>query len=540
MVKKMKIWLAASCLFSLLLFQILSSFLIDASHKRTLASERELVTKESALVREQIEDRFANSSYLISGLVATFSARPDMGLKEFNYLAADMVERYPFIRSIVAAPDFTVKFVYPLEGNEQVIGINYHQLPSRRDAAFQVRKTGRPVIVGPTTLMQGVRAFIVRFPVYKLPESSDQAEREFWGIISIPLDSQRLYEAFGLLSDTLPITVAIQGSDGKGYDGDIFFGPRDVFDKTPVETLVNLPGGAQWVLAAAPNSGWATSTPDAWLIRALSALIALSVFLAVWFALNFLAKVEENRQTATEASNAKTRFIANMSHELKTPLNGIHGFITLLENSDLDAQQVEYIALAADATRDMTKLVTQILDIAMLDTKKYTINRGHVLLPNILASLMKRSEDRAKETNLTFSAHIQPILHEQSINIDQKSVLQIINALLDNALRFTNDGSIQFNAELSAADQNELHITVRDSGSGIAPKDRSKIFGHFVQVDDTLSRMHGGAGLGLSLARGLAEYMGGSLNLECPNSGGSVFSLIVPIIQEETPEDTML
>ena len=154
------------------------------------------------------------------------------------------------MRNVAGAPDLVISLMYPMQGNERAIGLDYRRNAAQRDAALKVRDESRLIIAGPVELVQGGQAFIARFPVF----TGSGDTRKFWGIVSAVIDVGRLFADSGLLNPDLSIDVALVGRDSMGAEGAQFFGPPNVLDNDPVVVDVILPGGL-WQLAAVPKTG---------------------------------------------------------------------------------------------------------------------------------------------------------------------------------------------------------------------------------------------------------------------------------------------
>ncbi|MBM3581428.1 MAG: hypothetical protein FJX37_05615 [Alphaproteobacteria bacterium] len=145
------------------------------------------------------------------------------------------------LRNISAAPDFVVRYVFPLRGNEGALGLDIGNHPAQREAAFRARDIGEMVLAGPIDLIQGGRGFIGRFPVFV--DRGPGVGKAFWGVISAIIDEERLYEAVSLRESNMPIDIAIRGKDALGAKGELFFGRAEVFDSAPELASVRLPDG---------------------------------------------------------------------------------------------------------------------------------------------------------------------------------------------------------------------------------------------------------------------------------------------------------
>lgn len=171
-----------------------------------------------------------------------------MQQQRFGELARGVFSEGSLLRNIAAAPELVVAMVYPLKGNEKAIGLDYRANDKQRSSVMRAVASGEMVLAGPVDLVQGGRGLIGRFPVMT---ASDDGNR-FWGVVSAVIDVDRLYRDSGLSSPTLDIDVAIVGRDGRGRDGAHFFGDPAIFDNSPVEMSVSLPGGSWRMTVTTP------------------------------------------------------------------------------------------------------------------------------------------------------------------------------------------------------------------------------------------------------------------------------------------------
>jgi diguanylate cyclase (GGDEF)-like protein len=232
------------------------------------------VLAQVSLVRAKLEGHINSNIQLVRGLVATLSTEPVMEQSRFSELASKILAGRPQVTHIAGAPDFVVRLIHPLDGNEPALGIDYMKNPEQREAALRARDSGEMVLAGPVDLVQGGRAFIGRFPVFM---NDSHGQKHFWGIVSSVFSVERLYRDSGLLDPELPIDIAITGRDGLGDSGEPFFGRDDIAAQQPVEAEVILPSGT-WHIAAMPKGGWDQTPPNAWMLR-LAILVAGALIL---------------------------------------------------------------------------------------------------------------------------------------------------------------------------------------------------------------------------------------------------------------------
>jgi PAS domain S-box-containing protein len=236
------------------------------------------------------------------------------------------------------------------------------------------------------------------------------------------------------------------------------------------------------------------------------------------------------KEKAEESDRLKTEFLNNMSHEIRTPMNGILGFSKLLNESNLtDKKRNIFINIIQNSSNQLLHVIDDILEISQLETKQITVKEKPVCLNDVLFELFSVFDVKAKENKTPLYLN-KPLSDEESIIYTDKTKLnKIISNLLENALKFTNKGSIKFGYELSKENANsKLVIYVKDTGIGILPEKHEIIFERFSQAEKELSKNVGGLGLGLSIAKENAELLGGKISVDSKVLKGSTFTVTLP------------
>lgn len=244
-------------------------------------------------IRANLEGEINANFYLTRGLIAYASTHPDMDEQIFHRLSRQILKNHNYIRNIALAPGNIVRFVYPLQGNERAIGLNYQNNTEQWPAIAKVIASGKTVIAGPLKLVQGGVAFVSRTPIFVANDIDPQQENEYWGLASIVIEKDRLFKAAGLFNPGLDIRIAIKGKDGQGADGDMIDGNAAIFLDTPVLLPVNLPEGS-WLLAAVPKDGWLAPSPYLFPLKIATLIIASLIGLGVYA---WLRRQEKDRRS---------------------------------------------------------------------------------------------------------------------------------------------------------------------------------------------------------------------------------------------------
>ena len=236
----------------------------------------------------------------------------------------------------------------------------------------------------------------------------------------------------------------------------------------------------------------------------------------------------KSRTEAEQANIAKTEFLCNMSHEMRTPLNAIIGNTDLTLETDLTSDQGKYLRVVQRSSEALLRLISDLLDFSKIEAGQMDIEVIPFELKNLVDEVTEILSVRAHRKGLEFIAFVDPSL-PNFFKGDPTRLSQVLVNLLSNAIKFTVQGEVVLRVE--AADQAcdgdkvGLHITVSDTGIGISDEDQKKIFEKFAQTDTSTTRKFGGAGLGLSIARSLTEMLGWGLSVESEIGKGSTFHL---------------
>lgn len=244
------------------------------------------------------------------------------------------------------------------------------------------------------------------------------------------------------------------------------------------------------------------------------------------------------RDRAEAADRLKSAFLATMSHELRTPLNSIIGFtgIILLELAGpLNEEQRKQLEMVRTSAKHLLALINDVLDISKIEAGQLEVSSETFDLTASIMKVIDIVKPLADKKTLNLGVEIAPEVG--TLTSDARRVEQVLMNLLNNAVKFTEQGMVRVAAWLAPdcpeSTQSEIRISVTDTGMGIKPEDLAKIFQPFRQVDSGLSRRHEGTGLGLAICRRLADLLGGKISVESKWSEGSVFTLSLPIREEE-------
>ncbi len=233
------------------------------------------------------------------------------------------------------------------------------------------------------------------------------------------------------------------------------------------------------------------------------------------------------KEMAVMSEKMKSGFMQNITHEFRTPLNGIMGFSDVLLQGNLSSDEVkEYAGYIKTSGKRMLQLIANIMDFAKIDSGQEAVNMQPFVINQLMNKILDLYRNKAFNKGLELNCAIPECLKDCIIVSDESKLLQILAKLMDNALDFTLKGYVEFSCDLMG---NSLILRVKDSGVGISPINQTKIFESFYQADMSITRKHEGVGLGLPICKGLGKLLGGDIYLVSDPDKGSEFSLIVPV-----------
>lgn len=474
---------------------------------------------------------------LIRGLAAFVTQNPTLSQDEWTRFAQELMKDGTAIINMGAAPDLVLQYVYPYETNQKAVGLDFTKNKFQKAAAFLARDAREVVVAGPVNLVQGGEAFIGRLAVY-VPDTLGEAASDslrFWGLVSAPVSTQQFFLKSKIQEYSDSYDIIIKGKDASGPQGKIFYGDLDSFQSnlnSPFGYQINLPYGSWYI--EAKHKSQTPSTSNLWMV--LFGLFNLGPF--VFFAYqnkteNTLkdkhAELTFAKDQAVKAATAKASFLANMSHEIRTPMNGILGSADLLKDITTDPDKLEYVHLIQNSCNSLITIINDILDISKIESGKLELELIPTHYEELISEVVKIIENQPQMQKNTIEINYSKDI-PKSFMMDQVRIRQVLNNLISNANKFTEDGKITIEVRGSGPpDAMTIKTSVKDTGIGMTPQQLKKVFERFSQADNSTTRLFGGTGLGTTISKELIERMGGLLMAESIHGRGSIFSYQLPL-----------
>ncbi len=314
--------------------------------------------------------------------------------------------------------------------------------------------------------------------------------------------------------------------------------PEEYFSSNGIISMLDVPIWKEGMLKGVVCFEY-TGSPRAWLRDEREFALTIAYVVSMVFEIAERRKTEEDllaaKEKAQEADRLKSAFLANMSHEIRTPMNSIVGFAQLLTDPDFQPEEREkYSSIIQSRSDDLMHIINELLEISRIESGNSKIAISNVDLNHLLGEiylLTRQKLDKLRKQEVNCEC-ILPMESSEAILLTDPYILkQVFTNLIDNAIKFTVTGKISFGYE--KVRDGIIHLFVSDTGIGISKKDQDVIFEHFRQADIELAHQYGGAGLGLSICKGLLALLGGDISVDSAPGNGSIFRFTLPFDHPE-------
>ena len=469
--------------------------------------------------------RYLENSEMFKNII---SSKHTISDEQFNQLASYMKQNKNVIEAYELAPNGIIEKAYPLKGNEKVIGMNTLELPERQKEANIARKSGEYTIAGPYELKQGGTGALLFDPIY----INDGNEKKFWGFSILVLNWDAFLEELEVdkLEDaTYHFKVWKEGNKGKHVT--IVSCGHSSLNHT-LSVACEVPNDT-WYFEIVPFQGW---IPMSYKIfgSIVSVLVAILLSMGYWQIILrrekeavYAKQIEKVATEAQHANQAKTRFLFNMSHDIRTPMNAIIGYTQLLENNlDNKKQALDYISKLKSSSTILLSLINYILEMTQIESGKLDLKKEIGDLDDLVKNINVVVEPLIKEKKLHYSYHLE-IKHHHII-CDKTKLREIVLNILSNAIKYTPEGgNIELLIQEISFENNKVkyHFIIIDNGIGMKEDFLPHIFEEFAREKTSTESKVPGVGLGLPIVKSLIDMMNGTIQVESKLNKGTKFTV---------------
>ena len=469
--------------------------------------------------------RYLENSEMFKNIISSEHTISD---EQFNQLASYMKKNKNAIEAYELAPNGIIEKAYPLKGNEKVIGMNTLELPERQKEANIARKSGEYTIAGPYELKQGGTGALLFDPIY----INDGNEKKFWGFSILVLNWDAFLEELEVdkLEDaTYHFKVWKEGNNGKHVT--IMSCGHSSLNHT-LSVACEVPNDT-WYFEIVPFQGW---IPMSYKIfgSIVSVLVAILLSMGYWQIILrrekeavYAKQIEKVATEAQHANQAKTRFLFNMSHDIRTPMNAIIGYTQLLENNlDNKKQALDYISKLKSSSTILLSLINYILEMTQIESGKLDLKKEIGDLDDLVKNINVVVEPLIKEKKLHYSYHLE-IKHHHII-CDKTKLREIVLNILSNAIKYTPEGgNVELLIQEISFENNKVkyHFIIIDNGIGMKEDFLPHIFEEFAREKTSTESKVPGVGLGLPIVKSLIDMMNGTIQVESKLNKGTKFTV---------------
>ena len=490
---------------------------------------RAVYAAESTISRvsSQLNRYLAESDFIKKYIEAGHVLREE----EFADISGNMQDGSRVIKTHELAKDGVVSQVYPVAGNEAAIGLDVLHNPARKKEANLARNSGMYTIAGPFELVQGGTGALLFDPIYTY---SKKGERSFWGFSILVLQWDNFMEEVELdKMEEAGYRYQIWKKDPYTGEKIVIAESEEDFPGNALEVACSVPNDT-WYFEIIPKAGW-FSEQQLSLDIVIAAIIGMMAAYACWELMNrhrkdlqHEAALEKSAQEARAANEAKTRFLFNMSHDIRTPMNAIIGFSELLEKHiDEKDKVLDYTEKIRSSSAFLLSLINYVLEMARIESGKAVLKEETGDLCALMQTLSDVFEPSVRQKKLTCTYHTD-VEHPYIVS-DRTKVREILLNVISNAIKYTPEGGhIAVSVKELPAEKpktGRYTFTVQDDGIGMSEEYLPHIFEEFTREHTSTESKVIGTGLGLPIVKALVEWMHGSIDVQSKPGAGTTVTI---------------
>ena len=525
--KKIKLHCCIVGLIAVLTALIVGVFLLHKLEKDEKTTGKYMAQITEKRVRARL-DQYIMLSELLGNYI---SAGENLDENTFSELAEKIPNEDGVIKAFELAPEGIVTDIYPKQGNEGAFGLDMLQEHERKKDAILARDSGKYTLGGPYQLKQGGTGALLFNPVY---QDNNSEQGEFWGFVILVIDWDRFIREINLdyLSDA-DFCYRIWTYDRSSSDKIILAESQDNMSDNILTVECTVPNNT-WYFDIIPSRGW---IPRFYQIMCIVISCIFSLLIATVFYLisskkhrerQYEAELEKSAEQAKNANEAKTRFLFNMSHDIRTPMNAIVGFSGLLEkNLQNERKAKEYLEKIQSSGNLLLRIINQVLEMARIESGTAVLQLKAEDMDALFHRVNTVFEEDIRKKNLQYHT-VLDVRHHYAV-CDQTKLQEIMLNIISNAIKYTPEGH-SIHVEIhEAVSENPSKIrcifSCEDTGIGISEEYLPHIYEEFSREHTSTENKVPGTGLGLSIIKSMIELMGGSIQVESRQGIGTKFTV---------------
>ena len=514
------------------LIAFLTALIVGVFLLHNLEKDEKTTGKYMAQITEKRVRARLDQYSMLSALLGNYiSAGENLDENTFSELAEKIPNEDGVIKAFELAPEGIVTDIYPKQGNEGAFGLDMLQEHERKKDAILARDSGKYTIGGPYQLKQGGTGALLFNPVY---QDNNSEQDEFWGFVILVIDWDRFIEEINLdyLSDA-DFCYRIWTYDRGSSDKIILAESQDNMSDNILTVECTVPNNT-WYFDIIHSRGW---IPRFYQIMCIVISCIFSLLIATVFYLisskkhrerQYEAELEKSAEQAKNANEAKTRFLFNMSHDIRTPMNAIVGFSGLLEkNLQNERKAKEYLEKIQSSSNLLLRIINQVLEMARIESGTAVLQLKAEDMDALFHRVNTVFEEDVRKKNLQYHA-VLDVRHHYVV-CDQTKLQEIMLNIISNAIKYTPEGHSIYVEVHEAVSENPSKIryifSCEDTGIGMSEEYLPHIYEEFSREHSTTENKVPGTGLGLPIIKSMIELMGGSIQVESRQGIGTKFTI---------------